>query len=92
LYSIVTIIRSCILPISAGLKFVNAPGFTFSGPSGGTANTYRPPLVGYTVKTNTTDMQTVDSEYSNAIHQEILEERETKVATNELRNVFVKLN
>ncbi len=32
---------------------------------------YRTPLVGYTVKTNTTDIQTVDSVDLKTIHQEI---------------------
>ena len=39
---------------------------------------YRTPLVGYTVKTNTTDTQTVDSGYSKTVCQEIQEEHKTK--------------
>ncbi len=49
------------------------------------------PLVGYTVKTNTTDIQTVDSDYSKTIHQEMEEDHKTK-ETKELRNIRVKLN
>ncbi len=62
---------------------MNERDFTLSVPSGGTVHTYRTPLVEYTVKTNTTDLQTVDSDYSNPIHQEIPEECETKVARDE---------
>ena len=45
-----------------------------SGPLGGSGDTvhvYRTPLVGHTVKTNTIDIQTVDSDYSKTIHQEM---------------------
>ena len=38
---------------------------------GDTVYVYRTSLVGYTVKTHTTDMQTVDSDYSKTIHQEM---------------------
>jgi hypothetical protein len=38
------------------------------------------PLVGCTVKTNTTDIQTVDSDYSKTIHQEMEEDHKTKKA------------
>ena len=34
--------------------------------------------MGYTVKTNTTDIQTVDSDYSKTIHQEMEEDHKTK--------------
>ena len=54
---------------------------------------YRTPLVGCTVKTNTTDIQTVDSDYSKTIHQEMEEDHKTrKHVTKELRNIRVKLN
>ena len=53
------------------------------GGSGGTEHDYRTPLVGCTVKTNTTDIQTVDSDYSKSIHQEIPEERKTKSGHDE---------
>jgi hypothetical protein len=36
--------------------------------------------VGYTVKTNTTDIQTVDSVYSKTIHQDMEEDHNTKAA------------
>jgi hypothetical protein len=48
------------------------------GGSGGTVYTYHTPLVGYTVKTNTTDIQTVDSVYSKTIHQDMEEDHNTK--------------
>jgi hypothetical protein len=35
-------------------------------------------LLGYTVKTNTTDIQIVDSVYSKTIHQEMEEDHKTK--------------
>ena len=71
------------------------------GGRGGTVYAYRTPLVGCTVKANTTDIQTVDSVYSKTIHQEM--EEETKTARDcdegvqkhscqiELRGVHVKL-
>ncbi len=34
--------------------------------------------MGWTVKTNTTDIQTVDSDYSKTIHQEMSEDHKTK--------------
>jgi hypothetical protein len=40
-------------------------------------------MVGYTVKTNTTDVQTVDSVYSKTIHQEMEEDHKTKTARDE---------
>jgi hypothetical protein len=46
--------------------------------SGGTVYACRTPLVGCTVKTNTTDIQTVDSDYSKTIHQEMAEDHKTK--------------
>jgi hypothetical protein len=61
------------------------------GGSGGTVYAYRTPLVGCTVKTNTTDIQTVDSDHSKTIHQE-MEEDNKKYTTKELRNIRVKLN
>ena len=71
------------------------------GGSGGTVYAYRTPLVGYTVKTNTTDIQTVDSVYSKTIHQEMEEDLNTKAALDEgvekhscqieLRGAHVKL-
>ena len=71
------------------------------GGRGGTVYAYRTPLVGCTVKTNTTDIQTVESVYSKAIHQEMEEDHKTKIARDEgvekhpcqidLRGVHVKL-
>jgi hypothetical protein len=74
------------------------------GGRGGTVYAYRTPLVGCTVKTNTTDIQTVDSVYtvySKTIHQEMEEDHKTKTASDEgvekhscqieLRGVHVKL-
>ena len=60
---------------------------------GGTVYAYRTPLVGCTVNTNTTDIQTVDSVYSKTIHQEMEEITTPRLyATKELRNIRVKLN
>jgi hypothetical protein len=42
------------------------------------SHVYRTSLVGYTVKTNTTDIKTVDSDYSKTIHQEMKKEHKTK--------------
>ena len=53
------------------------------GGSGGTVYAYRTPLVGCTVKTNTTDIQTVDSDYSKTIHREMEEDHKTKEARDE---------
>ena len=53
------------------------------GGSGGTVYAYRIPLVGCTVKTNTTDIQTVDSDYSKTIHQEMEGDHKTKEARDE---------
>ena len=50
------------------------------GGSGGTVYAYRTPLVGCTVKTNTTDIQTVHSVYSKTIHQDMEEDHNTKTA------------
>jgi hypothetical protein len=50
------------------------------GGRGGTVYAYRTPLVRCTVKTNTTDIQTVDSVYSKTIHQEMEEDHKTKTA------------
>jgi hypothetical protein len=71
------------------------------GGSGGTVHAYRTPLVGCTVKTNTTDIQTVDSYYSKTIHQEMEEKDKTKDARHErvennscqmdLRGAYLKL-
>jgi hypothetical protein len=71
------------------------------GGSGGTVYAYHTPLVGYTVKTNTTDIQTVDSVYSKTIHQDMEEDHNTKSARDtgvekhscqiELRGAHVKL-
>ena len=57
--------------------------------------------MGYTVKTNTTDIQTVDSVYSKTIYQEMEEDHNTKAARDagvekhscqiELRGAHVKL-
>ena len=71
------------------------------GGRGGTVYAYRTPLVGCTVKTNTTDIQTVDSVYSKTIHQDMEEDHNTKTARDagvekhscqiELRGAHVKL-
>ncbi len=53
------------------------------GGSGDTVNAYRTPLVGCTAKTNTTDIQTVDSVYLKTIHQEMEEDHKTKAARDE---------
>ena len=56
------------------------------GPLGGSRGrvyVYRTPLVGCTVKTNTTDIQTVDSDYSKTIHQEMEEDHKTKEARDQ---------
>ncbi len=53
------------------------------GGSGGTVYTYRTSLVGFTVKTKTTDIQTVDSDYSKTIHQEMEEDHKTKEVHDE---------
>jgi hypothetical protein len=53
------------------------------GGSGGTVYAYRTPLVGCTVKTNTTDIQTVDSDYSKTIHQEMEEDHKTQEARDQ---------
>ena len=53
------------------------------GGRGGTVYVYRTPLVGYTVKTNTTDIETVDSVYSKTIHQEMEEDHKTKSGRDE---------
>ena len=50
------------------------------GDRGGTVYAYRTPLVGCTVKTNTTDIQTVGSVYSKTIHQDMEEDQNTKAA------------
>jgi hypothetical protein len=50
---------------------------------GDTVYVYRTPLVGYTVKTNTTDIQTVDSVYSKTIHQKMQEDHKTKTVRDE---------
>ncbi len=39
--------------------------------------------MGYTVKTKTTDIQTVDSVYSKTIHQEMEEDHKTKATRDE---------
>ena len=63
------------------------------GGSGGTVYAYCTPLVGCTVKTNTTDIQTVDSDYSKTIHRKMEEDHKTrKDVTKELRNIRVILN
>jgi hypothetical protein len=71
------------------------------GGSGGTVYAYHTPLVGCTVKKNTTDIQTVDSVYSKTIHQDMEEDHNTKAARDtgvekhscriELRGAHVKL-
>ena len=74
------------------------------GPLGGSRGreyAYRTPLVGCTVKTNTTDIQTVDSDYSKTIHREMEEDHKTKEARDEgvekhscqieLRGIHLKL-
>ncbi len=71
------------------------------GGRGGTVYAYRTLLVGCTVKTNTTDIPTVDSVYSKTIHQEMEEDHKTKTARDEgvekhscqieLRGIHVKL-
>ncbi len=80
-----TILR--VLVVAQGLS-----AFSFfplkSGPlgsSGGTVHDYRTSLVGYTVKTthDTTDIQSVESDYSKTIRQEIQEEHKTKEGRDE---------
>ncbi len=71
------------------------------GGSGGTVYAYPTPLVGCTVKTNTIDIQTVESVYSKTIHQEMEEDHKTEAARDEgvekhscqieLRRAHVKL-
>jgi hypothetical protein len=71
------------------------------GGIGGTVYAYHTPLVGCTVKKNTTDIQTVDSVYSKTIHQDMEEDHNTKTARDagvekhscqiELRGAHVKL-
>ncbi len=71
------------------------------GGRGGTVYAYRTPLVGCTVKINTTDIPTVDSVHSKTIHQEMEEDHKTKTGRDEgvekhscqieLRGVHVKL-
>ena len=54
-----------------------------TGPLGGSRGTvyaYHTPLVGCTVKTNTTDILTVHSVYSKTIHQDMEEDHNTKAA------------
>ena len=53
------------------------------GGSGATVYASRTPLVGYTVKTNTTDIHTVDSVYSKTIHQDMEEDHNTKAVRDE---------
>ena len=57
----------------SGVHFFGKKNFLLkSGPlgdRGDTVHVYRTPLVGRTVKTNTIDIQTVDSDYSKTIHQ-----------------------
>ena len=64
------------------LKFFSPILFLLKkGPLGGSRGreyACRTPLVGCTVKTNTTDKQTVDSDYSKTIHQEVEEDHKTK--------------
>jgi hypothetical protein len=86
-------------------KYVGLPALSFKtgplGGSGGTVYAYRTPLVGCTVKRNTTDIQTVDSVYSKTIHQEMEEDHDTNTARDEgvekhscqieLRGAHVKL-
>jgi hypothetical protein len=62
------------------------------GGRGGIVKTYRTPLVGFTDKTNTTDIQAVHWDYSKTIHQEMEEDHKTMHTTKELRNIRVKLN
>jgi deoxycytidylate deaminase len=75
-----------------------------TGPLGGSRGTvyaYHTPLVGCTVKTITTDIQTVDSVYSKTIHQDMEEDHITKAARDagvekhscqiELRGAHLKL-
>ena len=62
---------------------------------------YRTPLVGSKDKINTTEIQTVDSNYSKTIHQEMEEDHKTKEARDEgvekhscqieLRGIHLKL-
>jgi hypothetical protein len=53
------------------------------GGRGGTVQAYRIPLVGYTDKLNTTDIQTVDWDYSKTIHLEMEEDHKTKEGRDE---------
>ncbi len=53
------------------------------GDSGDTVYVYCTPLVGCTVRTNTTDIQTVDSDYSKTIHREMEEDHKIKEAHDE---------
>ncbi len=71
------------------------------GDRGDKVYAYRTPLVGYTVKTNTADIQTAHSDYSKTIHQEMEEDHKTKTGRDEgvdrhscqieLRRTHVKL-
>ncbi len=54
------------------------------GDSGDTVYVYRTPLVGCTVKTISTDIQTVGSVYSKTIHQEMTEDHNSKAARDKL--------
>ena len=51
--------------------------------SRGTVYDYCTPLVGCRVKTNTTDIQSVDSDYSKTFHQEMEEDHKTKETHDE---------
>ena len=74
---------------------------TFLGDSGDTLYDYRTPLVGCTVKTSTTYIQTVDSVYSKTIYQDMEDDHNTKGARDEgfekhscqieLRGIHLKL-
>ncbi len=68
-----------------GQKMDPWPGILFSPTIWrGKKYVYRTTLVGYTVKTNTTDIQTVDSVYSKTIHQEMEEDHDkTKTSRDE---------
>ena len=75
------------LPVFPSIKYGKNPFFSKkTGPLGGSGDTVYTsctPLVGYTVTTNTTDKQTVDSDYSETIHQEMEGDHTTKEVRDE---------
>jgi hypothetical protein len=75
--------RVCIERESMYLSFFFPLKTGLLGDRRDTLYVYRTQLVGYTDKTNTTDIQTVDSGYSKTIHQEIQEDHKTKTTRDE---------